>query len=283
MARGPKKHLKRLNAPRHWMLSKMGGIFAPRPSTGPHKLRECLPLSLIVRNRLKYALTRREVLMICMRRLISVDGKVRTDLNYPAGLMDVVTIARTNEQFRVLFDVKGRFTLHKISAEEAEYKLLRVKKVLRGGKASIGKNRFLNGQLATVPYLTTHDSRTIRYPDPAIKKNDTVRFNIKTGAVTGFVKFEVGSLALVTAGNNSGRVGSITTIEKHEGSFDIVHLTDKRGNPFATRSGNVFVIGDSTPWISLPSAKGIRLTILEEKVKKEADAEKAKKKAAKAL
>jgi hypothetical protein len=26
-ARGPKKHLKRLNAPKHWMLSKMDGIW----------------------------------------------------------------------------------------------------------------------------------------------------------------------------------------------------------------------------------------------------------------
>merc|ERR1711868_108136 len=59
MARGPKKHLKRLNAPKHWMLDKMGGVWAPRPSTGPHKLRECLPLILVLRNRLKYALTLR--------------------------------------------------------------------------------------------------------------------------------------------------------------------------------------------------------------------------------
>lgn len=26
-ARGPKKHLKRLNAPKHWMLDKLGGIW----------------------------------------------------------------------------------------------------------------------------------------------------------------------------------------------------------------------------------------------------------------
>ena len=27
MTRGPKKHMKRLNAPSHWMLDKLGGIF----------------------------------------------------------------------------------------------------------------------------------------------------------------------------------------------------------------------------------------------------------------
>ncbi|KAF9350376.1 40S ribosomal protein S4, X isoform, partial [Mortierella sp. AD094] len=51
-ARGPKKHLKRLNAPKHWMLDKLTGTYAPRPTAGPHKLRECLPLIILLRNRL---------------------------------------------------------------------------------------------------------------------------------------------------------------------------------------------------------------------------------------
>jgi small subunit ribosomal protein S4e len=69
------------------MLDKLGGVYAPRPSTGPHKLRESLPLVIFLRNRLKYALTNCEVKKIVMQRLIKVDGKVRTDPNYPAGFM----------------------------------------------------------------------------------------------------------------------------------------------------------------------------------------------------
>lgn len=34
MARGPKKHLKRINAPKHWMLDKLGGIFVSLPAGG---------------------------------------------------------------------------------------------------------------------------------------------------------------------------------------------------------------------------------------------------------
>ena len=60
---------------------------APKPSPGPHKERECLPLAIVLRNRLKYALTYREVTAIVMQRLIAVDGKVRTDKCYPAGFM----------------------------------------------------------------------------------------------------------------------------------------------------------------------------------------------------
>lgn len=76
MARGPKKHLKRLNAPSNWMLGKLGGTWAPRPSPGPHKLRESIPIVVLLRNRLKYALTRRETMVIVMNRSIKIDGKV---------------------------------------------------------------------------------------------------------------------------------------------------------------------------------------------------------------
>ena len=60
---------------------------APRPSPGPHKLRECIPLIVFLRNRLKYALNGDEVKRIVNQRLIKVDGKVRTDATFPAGFM----------------------------------------------------------------------------------------------------------------------------------------------------------------------------------------------------
>ena len=73
------------------MLDKLTGTWAPRPSSGPHKLRECLPLVVFLRNRLKYALTGKEVKSILMQRLIKVDGKVRTDSTFPAGFMGIFT------------------------------------------------------------------------------------------------------------------------------------------------------------------------------------------------
>jgi small subunit ribosomal protein S4e len=69
---------------------------------------------------LKYALTGREVTLIVAQRLIKVDGKVRTDTTYPTGFQDVISIDKTNEFFRLLYDVKGRFAIHRISQEEAQ-------------------------------------------------------------------------------------------------------------------------------------------------------------------
>ncbi|ELK30365.1 40S ribosomal protein S4 [Myotis davidii] len=132
MARGPKKHLKHVAAPKHWMLDKLTGVFAPRPSTGPHKLRECLPLIIFLRIRLKYALTGDEVKKICMQRFID----------------------KTGENFRLVYDTKGCFAVHR-RPEEAKYKLCKVRKIFVGTKG--------------IPHLVTHDARTICYPDPLIK------------------------------------------------------------------------------------------------------------------
>ena len=74
------------------MLDKLTGTWAPRPSPGPHKLRECLPLIILLRNRLKYALNRQETQAILKMRLVEVDGKVRTNTTYPAGKLIVVIV-----------------------------------------------------------------------------------------------------------------------------------------------------------------------------------------------
>jgi len=234
------------------MLSKMDGIWAPRPSQGPHKLRESLPLILILRNRLKYALTGKETKMICMEKHIQVDGKVRTDPNFPAGFMDVVEIPKSGDQFRLIFDTKGRYALHRISDEEKKFKLVKIVKQELSKKA--------------VPYVVTHDGRTLRYPDPLVKVDDVVKLDIATGKFTEFIKFETGKLAMITKGRNTGRVGTILHVEKHPGSFDIVQIRDATGNTFSTRKPNVFVIGSGEePVVSLPKGKGIKLTILEER------------------
>jgi len=255
MPRGPKKHLKRLNAPKSWMLDKLGGVFTIRPSSGPHKLSESLPISLFLRNRLKYALNIKEVQTIMKQRLVKIDGKTRTDYKFPTGFQDVVQIEKTGENFRLLYDVKGRFIVHRITAQEAKYKLCRVRKVKTGPKG--------------LPYLYTGDGRTIRYPDPIVKVHDTVQVDIATGKVQDTIPFDTGNLCMITGGRNTGRVGTIMSRERHPGSFDIVHVKDSNGHLFATRLGYTFVIGKgSKPYISLPKGKGIKLTIAEERDKR---------------
>ena len=63
----------------------------------------------------------------------------------------VVSLEKTNQHFRLLYDTKGRFVIHQIHKDEAAYKLCRV----MSHEFGPGGN----------PYITTHDGRTIRSAD----------------------------------------------------------------------------------------------------------------------
>ncbi|KAL1785260.1 40S ribosomal protein S4, X isoform [Sigmodon hispidus] len=166
-----------------------------------------------------------------MQRFIKIDGKVKTDITYPAGFMDVISIDKTGANFCLIYDTNGHFAVHQIIPEEAKYELCK--------------------------------------PDPLIKVNDTTQIDVETGKITDFIKFDRGNLCMMTGGANLGRIGVITNRERHHGSSDMVHVKDAYGNSFATRLSNIFVIGKGNkPWISLPREKGICLTIAEERDKR---------------
>jgi small subunit ribosomal protein S4e len=120
-----------------------------------------------------------------------------------------------------------------------------------------------------IPFLVTHDGRTIRYPDPMIKVNDSIQVDIASGKITDHIRFESGNLVMITGGRNLGRVGTVVNREKHPGSFEIVHVKDANGHMFATRLTNVFIIGKGAKaYISLPKGKGIKLSVAEERDKR---------------
>ena len=73
-----------------------------------------------------------------------------------------------------------------------------------------------------IRYLNTYDGRTIRYPDPLIKANDTIKIDLETNKIMDFIKFDVGNM--VTGGRNTRRVGVIKNWEKHKGSFEVIDV-----------------------------------------------------------
>lgn len=162
--------------------------------------------------------------------------------------MDVLTIVKTGESYRLLYDEKGRFTLVKINGAEANFKLCKVV------NQATGPNK--------IPYIVTHDSRTIRFPHPDIKEGDSIKLDLEKNQIVSWISNEPGHLAYVTGGNNIGRVGTILHVERHLGSFDIVHLRDSNGKTFATRKSNIFLIGNKKSEVTLPAGEGLYLNIL---------------------
>ncbi|VFV36302.1 ribosomal protein x-linked [Lynx pardinus] len=167
-----------------------------------------------------------------MQCFIKIDGKVQTDITYPNGFMDVISIHKTGEYFHLICNTKGHFAIHWITPEETKYKLCKVRKIFVGTKGLL--------------HLVTHDAGTICYPDPFIKVTDTIQIDLQTGKFTDSIKFDTGNLCIVTGGVNLGRIGVIINRERHPGSFDVVHVKDVNGSSFATQLSNIFILTKAT-------------------------------------
>ena len=209
--------MKKIVAPKSWMMNKMDGVFAVRPAQGPHKLRESIPIQILLRDKLGVAMNATEVDTILHQKegLVKVDNKVRRNPKFPCGLMDLFEIPKMNKTYRVLYDTKGRFTLVKVDKKEKDFKLCRIQKKF------IGPNK--------ICYFVTHDGRTLKFLDTEIEIQDSIKFNIRTNKVEGVYKMKVGNLAYCMKGNNIGRVGTIQGINKLDGQHDLVTIKDKNG------------------------------------------------------
>uniref|UniRef100_G3UFC9 40S ribosomal protein S4 n=1 Tax=Loxodonta africana TaxID=9785 RepID=G3UFC9_LOXAF len=228
--------LKHATAPKHWMLDKLS-VFASRPLTAPQKLKECLPLTVFLRNR-KYALTGDEV-----KKIHIMDSKIQTNITYPAGFMDVISIKKTGEHFHLTYDTKGRFVLH-VSQLKRHYKLCKMREIFMDTKG--------------LPHLVTHVAGTIGHPDSLIKVNDTVVIDLGASKIPDFIRFDTGKMCMMIGGANLGGFGVITNRERHPGSFDACEGCQQQ--QLCTRLPNIFVIGKGNkPWNSLPRGKSILL------------------------
>ena len=78
---------------------------------------------------------------------------------------------------------------------------------------------------------------------------------------------------MITKGRNCGRIGTLSHIERHPGSFNIASIKDAAGNTFATRLDNCFRVGTTTAtgdfeyMIDMGRLTGNKKTILQEQQK----------------
>jgi len=233
MARkGQKKALKRTKAPKTWKIKRKEGMWTTNPHCGPHD-KSAIPLLFVLRDMLGYAQNAREARQILSEGNVFVNGKVRRDMRYPVGIMDVLEIPKTGETFRFLVDKKGSLLLHPIEGEE---KKLRIVKILN--KHIVPKNNV---------QLSLHDGSTLLVKNN-FSPSDSLLISEKK--IVGHLPFAAGNIGLVLKGDNVGRVGKILDIKRYGIYQDIAVLEDSER--FETLADYVIVIGDTAPRISIP-------------------------------
>ena len=250
--KGKTARLKRKPAPRFWPIHRKELPWIVKPSSGPHSLQNCLPLTLVLRDILGVAQTRREAKMILTQGKVQVDGKVRRKDDFPVGLMDVISISDMNKYYRVMPSHKG-LVLNPISKEEANFKLVRVE----------DKTTVKNGM-----QIALHDGSNmlVKVADPKNPKEvtydtfDVLKITYPEKQVALSLKTKEGNLAVITGGKNIGKQGKIVEIEKTEAKKRrqaLVVVEDAQGVRYQTILDFVFSIGEAEPLIGLPEASAV--------------------------
>jgi len=248
--KGGSTGLKRKPAPGFWPIHKKEKVWVVKPSSGPHSLDRCVPLAVILRDILGFAETRKEAKTIVSQGKMLVDGKIRREDDFPAGLMDVISLPDADKHFRVLPSRKG-LILHSISKDEASFKLCRIE----------NKTIVKNGHVQ----INLHDGSNVlvKVADPKNPQEDvygtfdTLKIGFPERQILEHIKLKENVLAMITGGKNVGKYGKIVEIEKVKGKKRknaLVIIEDEKGNRYQTILDFVFAIGDAHPLISLPEA-----------------------------
>ena len=80
----------------------------------------------------------------------------------------------------------------------AEFKICRVQ------KAAIGRGG--------ISYISTHDGRTIRFPDPDLAVGDSVQVKLEDNTISDFYELDIGARVMFVKGRNTRRIGNVRKV-----------------------------------------------------------------------
>jgi small subunit ribosomal protein S4e len=243
--KGKTARLKRKPAPAFWPIHRKDLPWVVKPQSGSHSLENCLPLTLVLRDILGVAQTRKEGQLILEQGKVLVDGKIRKRDESPVGLMDVISMPDAGKYYRLMPSKHG-LILAPISKEESTFKLVRVE----------NKSTVNNGV-----QVALHDGSImlVKVADPKnpveVKQNtfDILKLSVPEKQVTQTLSVKEGNLAMITGGKNIGVQGKIVEIEKTEAKKRrqaLVVIEDAKGARYQTIMDYIFSIGEATPMIN---------------------------------
>ncbi|MFH2106575.1 MAG: 30S ribosomal protein S4e [Candidatus Micrarchaeota archaeon] len=228
--RGGTHHQKRIAIAKEIPISdKKKYKWMIQTAPGPHPKKHSIPMVVVLREILGLAKTSDEAKRILTKRMVLIDGKVRKGLNFPLGIMDVISFPAIEKYYRIVLDSKGKLRPVPIHKNESEMKILKV----------IRKHVAPKGTLV----VTFHDGKNL-VADNNLSVGDSIAFSLKDFKLASLLKLENGCRCLIREGKHAGTVATLKQILKRDGRDDeAVVNTDK--DEFITVAKYLFVVNDS--------------------------------------
>jgi small subunit ribosomal protein S4e len=224
------RHLKRLNAPKAWLIQRRTTKYIAKPLPGAHRLGESLAIALILKQ-LGHAKTTAEAKKILNASQVLIDGCRVRDPKAPAGILDSISLPQTDEHYRIILDTKGRLQLARITKQEAGSKLCKV----------INKTMQRNNKLQ----YNLNDGRNLLLDAGKAKTGDTLLISVPEQKVQQCLALEKGTLIYLFGGKHTGTFG---TVQRTEGNKIIFTAN---GQEISTAKRYAIAVGKDKPVLTL--------------------------------
>ncbi len=218
----PKKHLKRLAAPRTWNIERKTTKFIARPLPGKHPFRYAITLNEVLKS-IGVAETRKDVVNILKNNEVFVDNRIVKEVKFNVGLMDVLSIPEAKLFLRITLSPQGLLTAVEIPEKEANLKLCKV----------VNKTLVKKGKIQ----LNLHDGRNLIYDKNDIKTGDSVVVDLKDNKIREHVKMSPKTKIMLIGGSNIGKIGVLKAVDGNSVVFD------SDGEEHHSVKKNVFCLG----------------------------------------
>ncbi len=231
-------HLIRIAAPKSWKIKrKQGNKYIARPIPGPHPIQGAITINFLLRHLLEYAKTTKEIKKIISEKQILIDGLVRNEHKYPIGLMDVISIPKLEENYRLIYNRSGTFLLLPVKKDEVNVKLLKLvrKTIVKKGKIQ----------------LTFHDGRNILVDKFDGSVGDSILFNLSKKHVDKILNLDKESLVYLSGGSHVGIIAKVKDVIKAKDLQKPKVLVEIEGKDYITLMEYAFVVGKNKPEINL--------------------------------
>lgn len=233
-----KNHLKRMAAPKAWMLNRKENKYTIRPKAGAHPLNQGLSLGAILRDELKLASTLVETRKLLVNNEVLIDGKRRKEYRFIVGLFDVLKIPAQKLAYRFGIDEKGRPNMYPISAVESEMKICKVT-----GKTALDKNRI---------QLNLHDGKNIISTEK-VRVGDSIVISLPSLELKEVLPLKPGAVVFLTKGKHMSDIGIFKEFKGEEA----VYTKDKE--EVNTSKKYLFVVGkDKKPVMEINIKRALK-------------------------
>jgi small subunit ribosomal protein S4e len=152
--------------------------------------------------------------------------------------MDAIEIPKLNKAYRMVSTSRG-LSLIEIPKDEAKLKLCRIKDktITKGG----------------ILQLNLHDGKNILIEDKKVKYNtgDSILIQVPEQKITKHLRMDKGSIAMITGGQNIGRIAKIKDIVIRRTREPNKIICEEKEKEFEAIVDYVFVVGENKPEIKV--------------------------------